>query len=146
MSDDQARLITNIFTNDTYFSPRKRVLDIGCGRGKFLNTSATRNIEAYGVDLRAVYKGDNLVLADAYKLPFKDDSFDAVLANWFFNDLKDLQNITDKDLMPLEDEIKRVIQPQGILLVGPGIFTSMYDFEPFYIPELKYLLAYSLKE
>lgn len=64
----------------------KKVLDIGCGTGIYVDYLSRKGKDAAGIDsvkefinyARKNYKGKFLV-ADAYKLPFKDKSFDTVI-------------------------------------------------------------------
>ena len=66
----------------------KRVLDVGCGSGRFLELIAQSGAEAYGADLSAAAEvsHENLkqfancavVQADLFKLPFAEDRFDFI--------------------------------------------------------------------
>lgn len=106
-----------------------KVVDIGCGLGDFLQYRPN----TIGVDVNpntvAWCKSLSLsvVLMDEGRLPFEDDAFDgAVLDNV-------LEHITDPS--QLLTEIKRVVKPDGVLLVGvPGIkgYASDEDHKIFY--------------
>jgi SAM-dependent methyltransferase len=66
----------------------KRVLDVGCGSGRFLELVARSGAEAYGADLSAAvdvssenlrqYANCSIVQADLFKLPFAKDHFDFI--------------------------------------------------------------------
>lgn len=60
------------------------VLDVGCGPGAYLGQLSERGITAVGIDESAgilpIGEHPRLVNGDATRLPFADDSFDAVLA------------------------------------------------------------------
>jgi ubiquinone/menaquinone biosynthesis C-methylase UbiE len=89
--DDEVRAISEALEGS------KTVLDVGIGTGRFAKPLSDRGFEVTGVDvsrnmlLKARGKGlDRLVLGDAYRLPFRDESFDAaviihvlhVVVNW----------------------------------------------------------------
>jgi SAM-dependent methyltransferase len=66
----------------------KRVLDVGCGSGRFLELIAQSGAEAYGADLSAAvevsrenlkqFANCSVVQADLFKLPFAEDRFDFI--------------------------------------------------------------------
>lgn len=68
------------------FIQGKKVLDIGCGFGVYVNFICSLNIDGYGVDLvdkfvaysKKYHKG-RFFQGSAEKLPFKNDSFDTVI-------------------------------------------------------------------
>ena len=70
------------------FAP-KRVLDVGCGRGDLVAIFKNWGIEAYGIDALdpSITKSfredikDRVFVADAEALPFKEESFDLVIAH-----------------------------------------------------------------
>jgi SAM-dependent methyltransferase len=116
-------------------APGSRVLDLGCGDGRHLRpTRFLPGITAVAVDigesevaatartLRAIDAGDPLagsaaddagpwlaLRGDGYKLPFRDESFDCVIASEILEHLHD-------DEQSLR-EIRRVLKPGGILAV-----------------------------
>ncbi|MFQ5874420.1 MAG: class I SAM-dependent methyltransferase [Dehalococcoidia bacterium] len=57
-----------------------RVLDIGCGDGAVVRVLSRRGLRAMGVDLKPWdwLKGFRHALGDGYRLPFHNESFDAV--------------------------------------------------------------------
>ncbi|CAN5139422.1 hypothetical protein BH18CHL2_BH18CHL2_06970 [soil metagenome] len=88
---------------------RGRVLDIGCGEGRFLPRGGI------GVDLDrsrvlAARERSHLVaVADAHQLPFADATFDTAYANRMLNDAGGIDDVLR--------EIRRVLRPGGRLLV-----------------------------
>ncbi len=64
--------------------PGMRILDVGCGPGRHLHALARRGIDGVGIDisfrfLRMSPEGGR-VLADARRLPFSPDTFDAAIS------------------------------------------------------------------
>lgn len=123
--------------------PGSRVLDLGCGDGRHLRpTRLMRDVAAVGVDLgekevantalslRAMDEGHSIagyaakdagpwmvMRANGYRLPFRDDSFDCVIASEILEHLHQ-----DDDAL---DEIARVLKPGGTFAVSV----------PRYLPE-----------
>jgi ubiquinone/menaquinone biosynthesis C-methylase UbiE len=94
-----------------------RVLDAGCGPGRFAervhrelgaHVSAI-DISSRMVDLTAM-RGIDAQLADIQELPFRDEEFDCVVANWVLHHVPDLDVALD--------EIARVLRPGGRLVAG----------------------------
>lgn len=64
----------------------KRVLDVGCGAGRFLEVIAAADCDVVGMDVTSAIdaaaltvkdrRNVDLVQADVYKMPFRDGSFD----------------------------------------------------------------------
>ena len=114
-----------------------RILDVGCGDGitDLGIAMRTKPKEFVGVDpfrgfdrLPDILRERNLPLdwipstlrfmpADANALPFPDNSFDVVLS-W-----GSMEHIAGGYLKAL-DEIQRVLRPDGLLMIAPGLFFS----------------------
>jgi SAM-dependent methyltransferase len=95
--------------------PGARVLDAGCGRKSRLEAYRGRIVELVGVDLDAEAGAENRALdrfipADlGERLPFDDDSFDLVYANFVIEHL-------DSPATALR-EWRRVLRPDGDLIL-----------------------------
>ena len=100
------------------FSRVNRLLELGCGNGKLWqeNRIDLRNREIFLSDISEGMVEEvrnklgtdfNCIVADAEKIPFKDEYFDTIIANHVLFYLNDL-NIGLK-------EISRVLKPDGIL-------------------------------
>lgn len=92
------------------------ILDVGCGGGFLSNELARQGYSVTGVDLsqeslRVAHKHDvtksvKYQVADAYKLPFPDDSFDVVTAMDFLEHVDRPREVIS--------EFGRVLRPGGI--------------------------------
>lgn len=108
----------NWLFNQIDFSRVNRLLELGCGNGKLWQEHRIdlRNREIFLSDIsegmveevRNKLGSDfNCIVADAEKIPFKDEYFDSIIANHVLFYLNDL-NLGLK-------EISRVLKPNGIL-------------------------------
>lgn len=99
---------------------RGPVLDAGCGPGHWTQFIADDDRPATGVDLvpefldfaRRTFQKPNFLHADLAHLPFDDEQFSGVLA-WY-----SVIHAAPVDLPPILDELARVLQPGGKLLLG----------------------------
>jgi ubiquinone/menaquinone biosynthesis C-methylase UbiE len=103
---------------DVGLGPGARVLDIGCGTGATMRWLGGREVRATGVDLPAAWMAAceerPAVRADAARLPFRDEAFDAVLLMHVVAHLRD-------PILALR-EARRVLRPGGKLgLATPNL-------------------------
>jgi 2-polyprenyl-6-hydroxyphenyl methylase/3-demethylubiquinone-9 3-methyltransferase len=93
----------------------RRVLDLGCGKGRFAARLRPAGAEVVGLDVSAAMlaEGGGLgfgrVRGSARRLPFADASFDAVVAVEVFEHLAEIDRVLD--------ESARVLKPSGVLAV-----------------------------
>lgn len=98
-----------------------RVLEIGCGNGKIVNSLVNRSCDITAIDFsqKAVamshriitryHIGDSLV-ADARCLPFRNNAFNIVIASHVFG------HMLADDRKTISSETERVLQPGGYLV------------------------------
>ena len=112
---------------------RPRILDVGCGTGRFLKQLATAVPDArlYGVDLSPYYlrrahavAGEDaaelsLVAENAEAMPFPDSYFDAVSCVFMFHELP------KRARRKVMSEMARVVRPGGTVVVCDS--TQMAD-------------------
>ena len=98
------------------FNQTPKILDIGCGDGKrtlknLTESSIGIDISVEGLKLATQNVENDLVQSDMVKLPFKDDSFDAITAYFAVFHVK--RENHDR----VYDEFSRVLRPSGRLLM-----------------------------
>jgi SAM-dependent methyltransferase len=133
-------------------APGRRTLEVGCGEGRVARDLAARGHRVVGVDTSptlVAHAADadshgRYLVADAAALPFKDGSFDVVVA---YNSLMDVD-----DMPAAVAEAARVLQPGRPLCVcvthptaDAGRFAGSEPDAPFTIPG-SYLGRHRLEE
>jgi ubiquinone/menaquinone biosynthesis C-methylase UbiE len=93
----------------------KRILDLGCGKGRFALHVQGRGACVVGVDLSAAMlayaTGLPRVRGSARRLPFSDGAFDGVMA------IEVLEHLSDSGISLALSEIKRVLRPGGVVAI-----------------------------
>lgn len=107
----------------------RRVLDLGCGKGRFASHLKRTGAEVIGLDLSAAMlasaKGLDRVRASSKRLPFADGTFDAVVA------IEVLEHVGE--VGPALDEARRVLGPGGRLAIvdkNAGAFDARRPWLP----------------
>jgi ubiquinone/menaquinone biosynthesis C-methylase UbiE len=110
-------LLLNIGTKDPKFEKPGRILDIGCGSGKFLYNVREKGWEVYGVEvnrnaaeLGRNAAGINIFAGNLLEANFPDNYFNYIRSNHSFEHIVNPHEILD--------EIYRILKPGGSLLVG----------------------------
>lgn len=115
-----------------------RLLDVGCGVGDMLAFRPN----SVGVDINDLnvkfcrWRGLDVQLMPIDQLPFANASFDSVLLD------NVLEHITEPG--PLLNEIKRIMLPDGVLVIGvPGLLGQLCDddHKVYYDEAMLYKLA-----
>lgn len=127
------------FLFDDYLSGGEKVLDSGCGNGRYFPTFKDKNVDYYGIDnserliniAKNKYPYGRFQLGDVLNIPFPDDNFDRVY------NIAVLHHIPSKELrISALKEAKRVLKRKGLLIL------TIWHFHKL---EARYLLfKYSL--
>jgi SAM-dependent methyltransferase len=99
--------------------PGARILDVGCGTGRWVRRYAEQGFSPTGVDatrsmLRVARERGTrapLITGEAYRLPFTDAAFDLV------SDITVIQHIPSSLQRPALEETARVLKPSGCLIL-----------------------------
>jgi ubiquinone/menaquinone biosynthesis C-methylase UbiE len=106
----------------------QRVLDLGCGKGRFASKLKAKGAEVVGIDLSALMLGDavkgiDCVRASARRLPFPSGAFDAVVAVEVFEHIAGIDDVLG--------EVARVLRPGGVLVVADKNAGSWSTLRPW---------------
>lgn len=110
------------FLFEDYLIPGERVLDLGCGNGRFFELFENKDIDYIGVDFserlieiaRKKYgaAGAKFQTADALRLPFPDNYFDKVYS------IATLHHVPSKEFrFKFLKEVRRILKPDGLLVL-----------------------------
>lgn len=117
-------------------SDGKRLLDVGCGWGRWCLAAAGKGYQPVGIDpslglalaatrvARALGLPAGFVVGDARFLPFRDEAYDVVLS------YSVLQHFPKQQVATTLDEIRRVLRPGGTAMVqmpnGLGLVSLLH--------------------
>jgi SAM-dependent methyltransferase len=144
ISDDFSRTRMNIweeikFLFGNYLEAGDRVLDIGCGNGRYCDLIKSKGSFYTGLDnseklietAKKIHPWADFVLGEGLVLPFPDDHFNRIFAIAF------LHHIPSKELrLKFFSEAKRALLPGGLLII------TVWKFHR--IKEIFLLLKYTL--
>jgi ubiquinone/menaquinone biosynthesis C-methylase UbiE len=110
---------------DIYITPGCSLLEIGCGRQVFGSEYYSRAAKKVGIDLEAEAIKENetldsVVCGSIEHMPFPDNSFDIVIAQWVLEHVADAAKTAK--------EVARVLKPGGVFL-----FITPNAWSPFVI-------------
>jgi len=108
------------FLFDDYVEPGDKVLDLGCGNGRFFEVLKDKRVDYIGVDFseklieiaKKRFPEAKFLVADALNLPFPNNFFDKVYA------IAVLHHIPSKAFRQrFLEETKRVLKPGSLLIL-----------------------------
>ena len=117
---NKQKQILSDFLNNT---KKGKILDVACGTGFYFDVYPQKEI--YGIDIseemllqaKEKKKVKNVLVADAKKLPFKDETFDVVISTRFIMHTPDYEEVIK--------EMKRVVKKGGSIILD---FPNKYSF------------------
>ena len=124
-----------------HFKGRRRVLDIGCGRGEFLEMLKEENIASYGVDLdegmveaaraRGVeaYAGD----AIAHLRTLNPGDIDGIFSSQV------AEHLRTSDLLTMVDLCYRKLAPGGVIVIETPNPETLFIFHAFFYVDLTHI-------
>ncbi|MDO8424812.1 MAG: class I SAM-dependent methyltransferase, partial [bacterium] len=116
---------------DKYLAEGEKVLDLGCGNGRYFEYFKEKKVNYWGVDgseklielAKKRYPGANFQIANALSLPFPDNFFDKIFC------IAVLHHIPSEELRErFFQEAKRVLKPGGILIITVWNFRELKEF------------------
>lgn len=98
----------------------ERVLDLGCGNGRWFKIFKEKEVEYIGIDnseklieiARTLFPKATFIVADALKIPFQENYFDKVYAIALLHHIP-----SERYRLLVLKEIKRVLKPRGKLIL-----------------------------
>lgn len=123
IADDYARtreFIWDIEGLSQFIKEGDKILDLGCGNGRFLKILAGKKVDYVGVDqseklieiAKMVYPKSNFQATDVFNLPSPDNFFDKIFC------VRAFHHIPSKELRSrFLDEARRVLKPDGLLVL-----------------------------
>ncbi len=110
-------LLLNIATKDPKFSTPGKIIDIGCGSGKFLYSIREKGWDTYGVEVSSAgaklgkeAAGLKIFAGTLLEANFSNDYFDYVRSNHSFEHLVNPNEVLS--------EMHRILKPDGKLMIG----------------------------
>lgn len=103
-----------------YVKSKEKVLDLGCGNGRFFEVLKDKEIDFFGVDTserlikiaKTRYPEAKFQIANAFNLPFPSDYFDKIFS------IAVLHHIPSREFrLQFLRETRRVLKPEGILIL-----------------------------
>jgi ubiquinone/menaquinone biosynthesis C-methylase UbiE len=111
----------------------RRILDLGCGKGRFARALQAEGATVVGLDLSAAMlaeaSGLDRVRATARRLPFRDRCFDGVIA------VEAFEHFDPRSRGSVLAEARRVLQPAGMLVIVDKNLASLNARRPW-IPSI----------
>lgn len=119
------------FLFDDYLIPGEKVLDLGCGNGRYFEFFKEKKVDYFGVDsseklieiARKRYPEGRFQLAEALHLPFPNNFFDKIYS------IAVLHHIPSKDFrLQVLKEAYRTLKPNGLLILTIWKFSRLKKY------------------
>ncbi len=116
-------LISFYDKNYDYFKNCSKILDVGCGLGRFLAFFPEKSI---GLDIsddsirECKAEGFQVVKAEATNLPFEDETFDGIRCSHI------IEHFLPQEAYQVLEETARVLKPGGIIIIQSPLWSSQF--------------------
>jgi len=124
-----------------FFNKPGRLLDVGCGKGLYMDGFSAIGYKVYGIDKEQYRKDIKTVDLEKEKIPFAKNFFDYAFSKGVIHHIENTENFLK--------EIKRVLKPNGLIFIMTLDWETTYkkifyeDFtvkKPFTLKSLKDIL------
>lgn len=142
---EKHRIFTKKFTewvHKRFFNKPGKLLDVGCGKGLYMDGFSAIGFKAYGIDKEKYRKDIKRINLEKEKIPFTKNFFDYVFSKGVIHHIENTENFLK--------EIKRVLKPNGMIFIMTMNWETTYKFfyedftvkKPFTLKSLKNILTY----
>jgi SAM-dependent methyltransferase len=126
---------------DKYFFIGDKVLDLGCGNGRFIKYFGEKMADYYGTDIsggliriaKETHPGAKFFVADALNLPFSDDYFDKIASMAVLHHMP-----SEETRVQFLKEARRVLRLNGIMFLTVWNFN---EFKSFFLLLKSFILS-----
>jgi len=109
---------------DKYYKSRTgKLLDVGCGRGEYVEIFNKLGFDAYGVDLEATADKTKRVDLETESIPYPDNFFNFIMCKSVIEHIRNVYH--------LMDEMYRVLKPGGKIVIMTCDWRTVYKI--FYL-------------
>lgn len=129
IAEDSENKVANYLKD---ISKDKIVLDAGCGTGKFLKVLEESSIKYIGIDLsinqlekakeKSTKISSEFISSNLSNISLEDNSVDLIVSTWVLGTIIDL-----KERKKCLDELKRVLKPNGIIILVENDENSEFE-------------------
>ncbi len=123
--------ITKLIKKDININKERSVIvDFGVGSGDWLDLYSTLSDTIYAIDIdincveycknKFDLKCINFMLFDGNNIKLNDSSVDVIMVFWVFQEI-----LEDKTLKNIVSEFKRILKPQGIIIIVDNIYSDI---------------------
>jgi tRNA (uracil-5-)-methyltransferase TRM9 len=119
------------FLFEDYLIPGEKVLDVGCGNGRYFIFTKDKKVDYFGIDssekliqiAKNNYPEGKFQVGDAFNLPFPNNFFDKVYS------IAVLHQIPSEGLrLQFLDEVKRILKSRGLMILTVWKFHTLKEY------------------